>query len=114
MYTGRHLSDREYMKHTQTNEYYLISHPLRKNITTGNACVRIRDVAKYDKNFNCPAYNDMVVMTPDYKIYPCNFLISKEEEIGYYKDGKIYVVDDYECSPNECLYCKKRSRGEIC
>lgn len=51
MYTGRHLSDREYMKHTHTNEYYLISHPLRKNITTGNACVRIRDVAKYDKNF---------------------------------------------------------------
>ena len=71
-----------------------------------------RDSYKYDKNFNCPAYNDMVVMTPDYKIYPCNFLISKEEEIGYYKDGKIYVVDNYECNPNECLYCKKQNSIE--
>lgn len=68
-----------------------------------------RDSYKYDKNFNCPAYSNMVVMTPDYKIYPCNFLISKEEEIGYYKDGKIYVVDDYECNSNECLYCKKNN-----
>ena len=66
-----------------------------------------RDSYKYDKNFNCPAYNNLVVMTPDYKIYPCNLLINKNEEIGYYKDGKIYVVDNYDCNSNECLYCKK-------
>ena len=47
-------------------------------------------------------------MTPDYKIYPCNFLISKEEEIGYYKDGKIYVADNYDCNSEECLYCRKK------
>ena len=51
MYTGRHFDNRETIKHTKTNEYYFISHPLRKNITTGNACVRINDVARYDKNF---------------------------------------------------------------
>ena len=67
-----------------------------------------RDSYKYDKNFDCPAYNNFVVMTPDYKIYPCNFLISKEDEIGYYQDGRIYVVDEYNCNSNECLYCKKR------
>lgn len=66
-----------------------------------------RDSYRYDKNFNCPAYNNLVVMTPDYKIYPCNLLINKNEEIGYYKDGKIYVVDNYDCNSNECLYCKK-------
>lgn len=66
-----------------------------------------RDSYKYDKNFNCPAYNNLVVMTPDYKIYPCNLLINKNEEIGYYKDGKIYVVDNYNSNSNECLYCKK-------
>ena len=68
-----------------------------------------RDTYMYDKNFNCPAFNNLVVMTPDYKIYPCNFLINKEEEIGYYKDGKIYVVDDYKCNSSECLYCKKNN-----
>ena len=66
-----------------------------------------RDSYRYDKNFNCPAYNNLVVMTPDYKIYPCNLLINKNEEIGYYKDGKIYVVDNYNSNSNECLYCKK-------
>ena len=66
-----------------------------------------RDSYKYDKNFNCPAYNNLVVMTPDYKIYPCNFMISKENEIGFYKDGIIYVLDDYCSCSNECLYCKK-------
>ena len=66
-----------------------------------------RDSYKYDKNFNCPAYNDLVVMTPDYKIYPCNFMISKENEIGFYKEGKVYVLENYSCSKDECLYCKK-------
>ena len=51
MYTGRHQENREYMKHSHTNDYYLIYHPLRKNITTGNACIRIKDVRKYNKNF---------------------------------------------------------------
>lgn len=69
-----------------------------------------RDSYRYDKNFNCPAYNNLVVMTPDYKIYPCNFLINKNEEIGYYKDGKIYVVDNYNSNSNECLYCKKLNK----
>lgn len=68
-----------------------------------------RDTFMYDKNFNCPAYSDMVVMTPDYKIYPCNVLISDENEIGYYKDGKIYVVDDYEFDTKQCLYCIKNN-----
>ena len=68
-----------------------------------------RDTYMYDKNFNCPAFNNLVVMTPDYKIYPCNLLINKDEEIGYYKDGRIYVVDDYECNSDECLYCKKNN-----
>ena len=61
-----------------------------------------------NKNFDCPAYTDQVVMTPDYKIYPCNLLISEKEEIGYYKDGKIFVRDDYESDTSNCLYCLKR------
>lgn len=60
-----------------------------------------------NKNFKCPAYKDLVVMTPDYKIYPCNFLINKENEIGYYKDGKIYIDDNYDSCCSGCLYCEK-------
>ncbi len=58
-------------------------------------------------NFRCLAYNEMVVLTPELKVYPCNFQASPGNEIGYYKDGKIYVEDGLNFSPKECSsYCK--------
>lgn len=62
-------------------------------------------------NFRCLAYNEMVVLTPELKVYPCNFQVSPGNEIGFYKDGKIYVekdldFDSKECS-SYCKYCKK-------
>lgn len=73
----------------------------------------------FDKNpfekdggkFRCLAYNEMVVLTPELKVYPCNFQASPGNEIGFYKDGKIFVRDDLkfdskECS-SYCKYCKK-------
>ena len=57
------------------------------------------------------AYNEMVVLTPELKVYPCNFQASPGNEIGYYKDGKIFVRDDLKFDTNECSsfckYCKK-------
>ncbi len=61
-------------------------------------------------NFRCLAYNEMVVLTPELKVYPCNFQASPGNEIGFYKDGKIYVRDDLKFNPKECSsfckYCK--------
>lgn len=62
-------------------------------------------------NFRCLAYNEMVVLTPELKVYPCNFQASPGNEIGFYKDGKIFVedglnFDSKECS-SFCKYCKK-------
>ncbi len=61
--------------------------------------------------FRCLAYNEMVVLTPELKLYPCNFQASPGNEIGFYKDGKLYVddsltFDSHECS-SYCKYCKK-------
>ena len=60
-----------------------------------------------NKNFCCPAYKNLVVMTPDYRIYPCNFLISEDEQIGFYKNGEIYIKDNYDTMCNNCLYYLK-------
>lgn len=69
----------------------------------------------FDKNpfeedggkFRCLAYNEMVVLTPELKLYPCNFQASPGNEIGFYKDGKLFVKDDLDFNPNECSsYCK--------
>jgi len=60
-----------------------------------------------EDNFRCLAYNEMVVLTPELKVYPCNFQASPGNEIGFYKDGKIFVRDDLEFDSNECSsYCK--------
>ena len=62
-------------------------------------------------NFRCLAYNEMVVLTPELKVYPCNFQASPGNEIGYYKDGKIYIDDSLKFDSSECSsfckYCKK-------
>lgn len=51
MYTGKHLEGRVRITHTKTRQYYQISHPLEKNVRTGNACVNKREVLKFDKDF---------------------------------------------------------------
>lgn len=62
------------------------------------------------ENFKCMAYNDMAVLTPELKVYPCNFQASPGNEIGFYKEGKIYVRDDLKFDSNRCSsfckYCK--------
>ncbi len=58
-------------------------------------------------NFRCLAYNEMVVLTPEFKVYPCNFQASPGNEIGLYEDGKIYVKIGLDFNPKECSsYCK--------
>ena len=54
------------------------------------------------KDFKCDAGVNSVVMTPDYKVYPCLFFAKEGNEIGYYKDGCIYIRDDYENDENQC------------
>ena len=63
------------------------------------------------ENFRCMAYNEMVVLTPELKVYPCNFQASPGNEIGYYKNGKIFIKDGLKFNSKECSsfckYCKR-------
>ncbi len=43
------------------------------------------------KKVGCDAGRGMVAMTPDFKIYPCNFLIDKKYCLGYYENGEIFI-----------------------
>ncbi len=58
IYTGKHINGKKIVKHTKTSEYYIISHPKEINILTGNACVKIKDVQKYNKNFIFQYYDE--------------------------------------------------------
>lgn len=58
MYTGRHLQNKKVIKHSKTSEYYIISHPKEVNLKTGNACIKIKDIERYDKNFIFQYYDE--------------------------------------------------------
>lgn len=43
-------------------------------------------------NFKCPAGVDLVAITPDMKVYPCNFLTKPGYEIGFVKNKNIIIT----------------------
>ena len=46
----------------------------------------------YNSNFSCIAGTDIVAITPDLKVYPCNFLARAGFEIGYVSsDNKVII-----------------------
>ena len=42
-------------------------------------------------NISCMAVHDFVVLTPDYKVYPCFFMAQEGRECGFYQDGHIFT-----------------------
>lgn len=54
-------------------------------------------------NFNCDAGKDFVCITPDKKVYPCIFFCKPGNEIGYYKDGNIYITKEFVNDNKKCM-----------
>lgn len=69
-----------------------------------------------DKQVVCGAGRDIVTMTPDFKIYPCNFLIGEKFCLGYYDGDKIYIDKNKQkeiCADFEgCLWTKYKNKNE--
>jgi len=66
-----------------------------------------------NKNVVCEAGTNIVTMTPDYKIYPCNLMIDDKFCIGYFDGQKVYIDKDKRdkiCSDyKSCLWTKYKS-----
>lgn len=57
-----------------------------------------------NNKFKCIAGTDIVAITPDLKVYPCNFLARPGYEIGYVsEDDKIIISKPPKHLGNECL-----------
>ena len=48
--------------------------------------------SKIPNNFMCPAGTNLVAITPDMSVYPCNFLAKPGYEIGKVENGIIYIT----------------------
>ena len=58
----------------------------------------------FNDNFSCIAGTDIVAITPDLKVYPCNFLARAGFEIGYVsEDNKIIISKAPIHSGKQCL-----------
>ena len=54
-------------------------------------------------HMSCMAVRDFVVLTPEYKVYPCFFMAQKGMECGFYKDG--YIFTKIGCAPENQHDC---------
>ena len=58
----------------------------------------------FNSNFSCIAGTDIVSITPDLKVYPCNFLARPGYEIGYVSDDNRIIISKQPLhSGKECL-----------
>lgn len=98
------LSDDERMNFFEIIDNMRKKYP--KEVLRIQRCGTFGNDRKINSNFSCPAGNKAVAITPDYKVYPCIFLIKPEYLIGYYEDGNIYIKDNFENDHNECMAMK--------
>ena len=53
-------------------------------------------------NMTCASMRDFVVLTPEYKVYPCFFQTQPGLECGIYKDGYIFTNKNYKTPEHDC------------
>ena len=58
---------------------------------------------KVRSNFKCSAGTDLIAITPDLNVYPCNFLSKPGFEIGKVENGTIYITKKVQNCGNECI-----------
>lgn len=71
-----------------------------------------RDVRKKNSTYYCPAGENAVAITPDFKVYPCPFLVEDGYDIGKYENGKIIINDIYDYDHCNCLTHLVSNRGK--
>lgn len=68
------------------------------------------------KQVVCGAGREIVTMTPDFKIYPCNFLIGEEFCLGFYDGDNVYIDKNKQkkiCGDFQgCLWTKFKNKNE--
>ena len=122
MYQGNAISklDKTLMlTDAQRSEFFKNLNEVRKNYKKEELFVyRSGNFGKdlyADKEVVCGAGREIVTMTPDYKIYPCNFLIGEEFCLGYYDGDKIYIDENKQkeiCGDFQgCLWTKFKNKN---
>lgn len=104
---AKEMDSKYILKDEQYKEFFRLLHKMRekydKNVLEIRRCGSFGPDTYGKSNFKCDAGTNCVCITPDYKVYPCLFLCKKGNEIGFYKDGKIYIDKDFKNDGKRCL-----------
>lgn len=111
------LDDNLVLNDEQLQEFFDSIDHLReiypKEILEIQRCGSFGKNKKSTKEFQCGAGTDSVVIAPDLSVYPCLFLTQPEYKIGYYKDGNIYIDNEYKNDNNDCSAVKILNRKKV-
>lgn len=85
------------------NQFYYVKQKYEDYILVRRSGTFNRDMRKINSSFFCPSIIETVAIAPNYKVYPCPFLIKEGYEIGYVEDGKVFIDEIYEHGTDTCL-----------
>lgn len=85
--------------------YYDIISEQRKKHSANTLCISSSCSfgACESPNITCSAAHDSVVLTPDYQVFPCPFMMEPEKTCGIYKDGYIFVKKNTTFPRHDCV-----------
>lgn len=84
--------------------YYDIISEQRRKYSAGS--LRISSSCSFgaceSSNITCRAAYESVVLTPEYKVYPCPFMMKPGKECGFYKDGFVFIKKNLVFPRHDC------------
>ena len=64
---------------------------------------------EHKSNFYCSVgVGELVLLTPDGSVYPCNCSLHDDAKIGHWDEEKIYIDNEIFYDPNECTGLKRQ------
>ena len=105
---GKNLDNKNILSDSQINNFFKLlleernKYKIEELIIERCGTFGKNTLSSHD-NFYCDCITDSIVLTPDNNIYSCVFLAQPGYEIGKFKNGKIYIYENYENNHDRCI-----------
>ena len=108
---AKRLDQELFLDKKDYDKFFELLHKVRnkydKNVLKIERCGSFGKDTYGKSNFLCDAGIDFICITPDKNVYPCIFFCQQGNEIGYYKDGNIYITKEFKNDQTKCLAQEK-------
>ena len=95
------------------DQFYHCKEKYKDKILVRRSGTFSRDERKENSSYYCPAGDKNIAIAPNYKVYPCPFLVKEGYEIGKYENGKIYIEEMYENDNTKCMLHETLNKQKV-